>query len=127
MTKTWSKRAQKEHRRKWVAALRSGEYGQTKNELTNGRNFCCLGVACEISGLGEWVDGEETAWAYKVGSDVNGSVLPELVCKWLGLRTDQGWHSITDSVSLATLNDAGKKFSTIADLIESEPEGLIAK
>lgn len=34
--------------RKWVEALRSGEYKQTIGELQNNVGHCCLGVACEI-------------------------------------------------------------------------------
>lgn len=33
-----------EIKQKWVAALRSGEYKQIKNSLTNGEGYCCLGV-----------------------------------------------------------------------------------
>lgn len=33
---------------KWTAALRSGEYKQTKHTLQNRRGFCCLGVACKV-------------------------------------------------------------------------------
>lgn len=34
--------------KKWVAALRSGEYQQTRQALYDGKGFCCLGVLCEI-------------------------------------------------------------------------------
>jgi hypothetical protein len=39
---------------KWVAALRSGKYKQTKQtlkreEADGSASFCCLGVLCEIS------------------------------------------------------------------------------
>ena len=36
----------------WIEALESGEYKQGRNKLrtetTNGNEFCCLGVACEV-------------------------------------------------------------------------------
>lgn len=39
---------------KWIEALRSGEYGQTVRELTNGNDdYCCLGVACKIAGYSD--------------------------------------------------------------------------
>lgn len=55
--KVWSKEEQAEHRRKWVAALRSGEYAQAKEALRepaeqrlDGKvGYCCLGVACEVA------------------------------------------------------------------------------
>lgn len=33
---------------KWLNALWSGEYKQTRNELQNYGGFCCLGVACNL-------------------------------------------------------------------------------
>ena len=127
MKTTWPKKAQKAHRVKWVAALRSGEYAQTSYALTNGKGFCCLGVACEISGLGHWEDGPNGEWVYAVGDDKHHELLPLPVKNWLGLGTDEGafnpdgWGEET----LANLNDAGKRFVSIAKIIESEPEGLV--
>lgn len=119
----WSKRAQKEHRAKWLAALRSDEYAQTKGKLTNGKGFCCLGLACEISGLGVWEDGPEGEWVYNVDGYKSDQALPEPVRNWLGLDNSPGYYC---DGGLADLNDDGKKFKTIADIIESEPEGLLA-
>lgn len=33
---------------KWIDALRSGEYKQTKETLQDKNGFCCLGVACDL-------------------------------------------------------------------------------
>lgn len=33
---------------KWVKALRSGKYKQSKMELQTPKGYCCLGVACDI-------------------------------------------------------------------------------
>lgn len=40
-----------ENMRKWIAALRSGKYDQGRGQLATINGYCCLGVACEISGL----------------------------------------------------------------------------
>lgn len=41
-----------EFKNKWVAALQSGEYKQTTGKLGSvEEGFCCLGLACHISGL----------------------------------------------------------------------------
>ena len=37
------------NRKKWVEALRSGEYEQGKEFLQCGSSFCCLGIACEVA------------------------------------------------------------------------------
>lgn len=35
-------------KQRWLAALRSGKYEQTKGWLNKDNKFCCLGVACEV-------------------------------------------------------------------------------
>lgn len=35
-------------KKKWVEALRSGDFVQGTKALKNDGKFCCLGVACEI-------------------------------------------------------------------------------
>ena len=37
-------------KRRWVAALRSGKYKQTISHLYDGGGFCCLGVMCALRG-----------------------------------------------------------------------------
>ena len=37
-------------KRKWVAALRSGKYKQTVSHLYDAGGFCCLGVMCALRG-----------------------------------------------------------------------------
>lgn len=34
--------------KKWIAALDSGEYEQTKGCLEDRKGYCCLGVACKV-------------------------------------------------------------------------------
>lgn len=42
-------------KKKWVEALRSGEYKQGSNRLYSyyDNSYCCLGVACRIAGYSE--------------------------------------------------------------------------
>lgn len=35
----------------WVKALRSGEFEQARELLTDGKGYCCLGVLCKVAGL----------------------------------------------------------------------------
>ncbi len=130
--------------RKWVAALKSGEYKQVKHvlcELDDEHNLvghCCLGVACElyqeeVGGLDikidkEMIDGRFVTFAdFNPGEFTQGvTVLPECVGEWLGLNDISGGFRDEHkaSHSLASLNDNGKSFDQIADAIESEPNGL---
>lgn len=117
---TWTPEQQKEHRRLWVEALRSGKYQQAKNRLRVANGFCCLGVACDISGLGEW----SGSGFYLYEDD---KLLPIEVRNWLGLSGCMGGYGQGDKRAyLSDQNDEGMSFSEIADIIESEPEGLLA-
>lgn len=108
---------------KWVAALRSGGYKQARQALRNQEGgYCCLGVLCEISGRGEWADegaaktylGDESLLQY-LGDE---SLLPPSVMAWAGL--DEPDPTTDSGESLTELNDGGKSFSEIADIIERE-------
>ena len=122
------------NRNDWINALRSGKYKQHFNALSNRDNtaFCCLGVACEISGLGKW---DKDTYSVK-DTETNqyitdASILPEPIKDWLGLSDKSGDYTPDNNnkkglFSLTELNDAGTTFQDIAELIEREPKGLIA-
>lgn len=38
----------KTNMRKWITALRSGKYNQTRSTLQDSKGYCCLGVACDL-------------------------------------------------------------------------------
>lgn len=137
-----------ENATKWVAALRSGKFKQAKNVLRDklyGEDsgylaYCCLGVACELSGLGEWVDKS----AYRDGTHVamdaelNAAYpddAPEFsreeefaspeVQRWLGLKSQAGDLVLnSEETSLAQLNDKGVPFPEIADIIVANADQL---
>jgi hypothetical protein len=116
---TWTPEETKEHRRLWVEALRSGKYRQAIGDLRSDDGFCCLGVGCDISGLGHWEDTRYITPDFR-----HEGTLETDVQEWLGLAGMEGEYWET---SLARLNDNDKKtLAEIADIIESEPEGLLA-
>jgi len=112
-------------------ALRSGHYDQTQNTLRDENGFCCLGVACDISGLGRWEGSDLNGWEYVVGNRVAGnssdSVLPVPVKEWLGFEEECGSYKDMDhdcTTSLMDENDSGTTFAEIAEIIDSKPKGL---
>ena len=119
----------------WVDALRSGKYKQTTRWLRDDDAFCCLGVACELfrqtHGDGEWVTmPDATARVFVLDNVHITKILPSRVRTALGLRGNDGEYGASSQakrVSLALNNDRGMSFSEIADIIESEPEGLFLK
>jgi hypothetical protein len=125
--------------KKWVAALRSGKYQQTTKVLKRknkfGESYCCLGVACEL--YQEEVGDLYIEASYESEIVKFDEVYQKLPCKvkeWLGLTGAEGQFSDpaeTDNPyigikyrALSGLNDGGESFHAIADVIESEPEGL---
>ena len=114
--------------RLWVDALRSGKYSQGRGSLHYEDSYCCLGVLCDVSGLGYWGDYSENIKAYITDSGYHTGVPPNEVFDWIGIATDRlpmvSYPSITDEtirVTLMDLNDVLEvPFTEIADLIEEE-------
>ncbi len=116
-----------ENAKKWVAALRSGKYEQTTGRLhLKGDGYCCLGVACDLFAKENKIVISEDHWTGGVDIKYNGDsqLLPTPVRNWLGLASGRGNF---DDDCLSCRNDRGASFKEIADIIESEPEGLFLK
>jgi hypothetical protein len=129
-----------QHRKDWVSALRSGKYTKTIGFLKTEKGHCCLGVACEVAGLSS-VKNPSVSIDYYIFDDTKNksfSILDEYMVDYLGLNNCTGLYSedytvVTSGVvykhkgptSLSIKNDsADLTFLQIADIIESEPEGL---
>jgi len=126
----------KENIRKWVDALRSGEFRQTTGCLNTGENNrCCLGVACDVymreTGRGEWLDDipDEVLLDQQPPEDavvfmdamvfMDALVMPKSVADWLGVDINpmvQNRDGLDQAV--AVLNDNGATFSELAQRIE---------
>ena len=96
---------------KWVTALRSGEYKQTKYKLhrKGSNNFCCLGVLCKVFGLELTEDGEDVV-SGPVGASYEACIYP--------LFSSDKVVADEQITPLIRLNDEGEPFSAIADYIE---------
>ena len=123
-----------EFTKKWVVALRSGKYKQGKGVLRNEKDeFCCLGVACDLYikefGGDAWQRCSAGQGIYKFladGADPIAFLAPSVRDR-LGLASLSGkYYMELGGSSLIIINDDGWSFKKIADLIESEPDGLFA-
>lgn len=112
---------------KWVAALRSGEYKQGTKYLRSGDKFCCLGVLCDLAV-------KENIITDPVKKAINNSIYEYdhsdagiasySVREWSGLRDCMGMYDHSNPMGLAELNDSGKTFAEIADIIEKHYKEL---
>jgi hypothetical protein len=101
----------------WVEDLKSGKFTQGYGYLRSWDpddeiwKYCCLGILCERSALGTWV--ERTADSGDRISDYLGSsqYLPKEVAEWAGLDPTDS----TIQLRLAELNDEETPFAEIAD------------
>ena len=118
--------------RRWINALRSGEYRQGTGRLLgfkseSGECYCCLGVLTHIEGEGEWTFNEygvgyevvddAILGAYVYKSDVTGFLdsthLPLELKNKLGVP-----KKILDK--LMRMNDAASSFEDIADYLYNQ-------
>ena len=126
---------QKEHRQKWVKALRSGDYEQGYGLMrTKDDKYCVMGVACDISGLGEWKLGRgvggyySEAYAYKIEEAMHFGYLSIDVADYYGLNEENGSYWKNEVLStLTSENDEKVSFNDLAYIIESEPHGFLCE
>ena len=119
-----------EFKRKWVAALRSGEYQQGSGSLKAAGNggtlaaptteflLCCLGVACDVYNPNGWVECADEVdnydWQFPE-VDLDAGELQ--VCEYN--ENTLPFISVHDASTLISMNDDdGANFEVIADFIE---------
>jgi hypothetical protein len=100
-----------EIKRKWVEALRSGEYAQGHQTLRDETGaMCCLGVLAHIQGcdLGSW--SHEDRQTIRLPPEYDAGLVFHQ-CRELAVMNDGLWTE-------ANGRAPGKSFSEIADYIE---------
>jgi len=124
-----------EVKKKWIAALRSGEYEQGQSRLRPSEDtYCCLGVLCDLyvkeTGIGEWRD-DDVAFQYGRFKDAYifrhpdeeavRSHLPNKVLEWADMETEMGKIRLASgkNTTLILLNDRGSSFEEIAQALET--------
>jgi len=121
--------------KKWVEALRSGEYEQGKgilcmdDEISGDWKYCCLGVACDIFVEGDWIQHEGwDVWSIDPHKEF---VMPDFIDKhgcWNAETTSfpsletlkKMGLDVAYAQELAELNDKGWSFKKIANKIEKD-------
>jgi hypothetical protein len=134
--------------KKWVEALRSGEYRQGRealcriDPLDGTESYCCLGVLTDLyqkdrkkkkkklktRESSPFMDTVVVEY-FSLDSDDSGAsgVLPDEVRKWAGMFSNDGIIHKPESdyeERLTEFNDGGKSFKQIANIIEKNVENL---
>jgi hypothetical protein len=116
INKTRIDKAMNENARKWIKALRSGEFKQGRYALKTQDTYCCLGVACEVyrreTGKGSWWPSQGDVYTFSLGPDSSRIEMPDGVRKWVGIA------SASNEFSIASWNDDGLPFEDIASELE---------
>lgn len=110
----YSLEEQAQHRKEWVDALRSGDYKQG-HKLLRDKGFCCLGVACDISGVAKWsIEGGNYSY---LGSM---TILAPQVCEYFGVTPEGTLIKVGSDgqETLIEMNDSGESFERIAECID---------
>ncbi len=105
--------AQHAKRQEWLAALRSGKYQQTEGILHSAETggFCCLGVACDISGIGKWNEDSNFVGELFIAY----SLPPDEIRTLFGL-----WADGLVSEAVDKNDEQRKSFPEIADWLEEQ-------
>lgn len=108
--------------RKWLKALRSGEYKQGRHALNTNDQYCCLGVLCELAVKEKVVTKYKDEWTTHAVYDGEMYALPACVRDWAELDSCNPCVIFKNrsEVSLAELNDQGRSFKQIARIIENK-------
>ena len=101
----------------WVDALRSGEYEQTRGTLQDQFGYCCLGVYAKVNQLDGYLGMGVTSEArHSSSKDEGNPFIYDIIRDRLGNRlVDAG----------VGMNDRGRPFSEIADMIEEYYNGQV--
>ena len=110
--------------RKWVKALKSGDYVQGQGRLRSSTNeFCCLGVLCNLHAQ----EFPELAATQKTKSRYFGSsgYLPDIVQEWAGIADRDVFFDCESVPPLVEMNDKlGYSFDKIANVISKNYKSL---
>lgn len=108
--------------RRFIKALRSGEYRQTTSRLVRfgrrgeGDQFCAMGVACDVIGLECDEKGN-----YHFNGEHCMAEMPDGSYHKLHLVSPGGASKSGLSRSIISMNDNGSSFEQIADTLEEYP------
>lgn len=112
-------------KRRWIRALKSGKYTQTQGCLKDDFGYCCLGVLTDLYLKDTGQKWKESGGEFKPGNLKGCDILSRTVAEWAGLgrRLDPKTSTTDpfgDVLTLSELNDSGYTFEEIAEIIKKD-------
>ena len=104
---------------RWVKALESGEYDQTKGYLHDEDGYCCLGVLCEIAkadGVLAFDADENTYVSATDKRDYSDVTLPRAVLAWADMSDSAPVSPIQYTYEDGTLRPGTRPFAHYSEL-----------
>lgn len=113
----------------WVKDLRTTTAPQAQGKLFDGAGYCCLGRLCKVMGAefektvlteADFVDDAGEVY-YPVRNErkfASSKYVPSLLVLEAGMKSASGAVYGGFGQNLSVMNDIGKSFSEIADVIE---------
>lgn len=114
-----------EHKKRWVDALRSGNFSQGTGHLENATysTYCCLGVLCQL-GVESNACIKKTVEKQVItfGEDADWGLAPREIMLWAGLDSNDPTVVFEgEAQTLTQLNDEHHlSFDILANLIEDQ-------
>lgn len=107
-----------------INSLKSNRYKQGKGVLHQGDSFCCLGVACDLIDKDRWEESKDDdlsdCYTY-MGLDGTLPKAIQIKYGFWGDNADLAREYTGERIrSLTNLNDNGRSFKDIANIIEHE-------
>ena len=109
--------------KKWIDALRSGDYKQCRDQLRINDTFCVVGVLCDLhlkETKNEWLQSIGGEYAYNNEAFIEEA--PPEVESWIGDEFMERLNS--QEIDIMCCNDSGMSFEDLADLIEANAKEL---
>lgn len=97
-------------KQRFIQALESGFYTQTRTNLKDNQGYCSLGILCDLYSMETGVPWKANLSYYSIAGQ--STMIPEAVRLWSGIDS-----SIEDN--LMGMNDANITFLEIANYLKS--------
>lgn len=120
-------------KKRWLEALRSGEYEQGREALCSDGKYCCLGVLSDLAvedGIAKWQAPQNYSYSNDYSIAGESAFLTDSIALWAGLSSvepsvifegqEKCLHELNDGDFATNCKREPLNFNELADLIEEQ-------